>query len=162
MLSMKKYLLTDGLIWVLLGIGICVGSISLKLGDFHTPGAGFLPFFAGALLGIFGLILMLSTLLSPTREKKSIEDHKDPVKQPWRSFLNPALTVVILFGYILILESLGFLLTTFVCLLLLFKLSEPKKWVTPLALSGATAVLSYLVFSVWLQCQLPKGLLKFW
>ena len=159
---MKKYLLADGLIWVLLGIVICVGSITLKLGDFHTPGAGFLPFFAGVLLGIFGLILMLSTLLSLTREKKSKEDHKDPVKRPWRSFLNPSLTVVILFGYILLLEPLGFLLTTFICLLLLFKLSEPRKWVTPVVLSGSTAILSYLVFSVWLQCQLPKGLLKFW
>ena len=145
-----------------MGIGICLGSIKLKLGDFHTPGAGFLPFFSGVLLGIFGLILMLSMLLSQEREEKNEVDGKDRTKRHWRSFLNPSLTMVILFGYILMLEPLGFLLTTFVCLLLLFKLSEPKKWVTPLALSGATAVLSYLVFSVWLQCQLPKGLLRFW
>lgn len=159
---MKKYIHADGLIWVLMGIGICLGSIKLKLGDFHTPGAGFLPFFSGVLLGIFGLILMLSMLLSQEREEKNEVDGKDRTKRHWRSFLNPSLTMVILFGYILMLEPLGFLLTTFVCLLLLFKLSEPKKWVTPLALSGATAVLSYLVFSVWLQCQLPKGLLRFW
>ena len=159
---MKKYLLADGLIWVLLGIGICAGSISLKLGNFHTPGAGFLPFLSGLLLGIFGLILMLSTLFSQEREEKNEVDGKDRARRHWRRFLNPSLTVVILFGYILLLEPLGFLLTTFVCLLLLFKLAEPRKWVTPIVLSGSTAILSYLVFSVWLQCQLPKGLLKFW
>jgi putative tricarboxylic transport membrane protein len=159
---MKRYLLADGLIWVLLGIGICIGSVTLRLGDFHTPGAGFLPFVAGVLLGIFGLILMFSTLISQAREEKDAGDQEGLTKRGWGRFLNPSLTVAILFGYILLLEPLGFLLTTFVCLLTLFKLSEPKRWVTPLILSGTTAVLSYLVFSVWLQCQLPKGLLRFW
>jgi putative tricarboxylic transport membrane protein len=69
--------------------------------------------------------------------------------------------MVILFGYIVLLEPLGFLLTTFLCLLPLFKLSEPERWVRPLVLSCSIAILSYLVFSVWLQCQLPKGLLRF-
>ena len=159
---MKKYFLADGLIWVLLGIGICFGSIKLNVGNFHTPGAGFLPFFAGALLAIFGLILMLSTLSSQARGEKKGESLKDMARRHRMSFLNPLLTVVALLGYILLLEPLGFLLTTFVCLLFLFKLSEPRKWVIPIALSGGTAILSYLVFSVWLQCQLPKGLIKFW
>lgn len=159
---MKKYVLADGLIWILLGIGMCIGSVELKLGDFHTPGAGFLPFFAGALLAIFGLILMVSTLFFQATEEKNAGNRWDLAKQHRRRFLNPLLTVVILLGYILLLEPLGFLLTTFVCLLLLFKLSEPRRWVTPVVLSGSTAILSYLVFSVWLQCQLPKGLLRFW
>lgn len=136
--------------------------MKLNLGDFHTPGAGFLPFIAGTLLGIFGLILMSSTLLSKKREGKGAREQKGIATRDWRSFLNPLLTVVILFGYILLLEPLGFLLTTFICLLLLFKLSEPRRWMTPVVLSGVTAILSYLIFSVWLQCQLPKGLLRFW
>jgi len=159
---MKKYLFADGLIWVLIGIGICFGSIKLKLGDFHTPGAGFLPFFAGALLTIFGFVLMVSTLLSQARRQINGGSLKDLTRRHWKSFLNPLLTVAILLGYILLLDPLGFLLTTFVCLLLLFKLSEPRKWVMPTILSACTSVLSYLIFSVWLQSQLPKGLLKFW
>ena len=91
-----------------------------------------------------------------------MRDQAGAIQKNRKRFLNPLLTVVILFGYILVLEPLGFLVTTFVSLLLLFKLSEPRKWVTPVLLSGVTAVLSYLVFSVWLQCQLPKGVLRFW
>ena len=159
---MRKYVRADGLIWVLLGIGICIGSIKLRLGDFHTPGAGFLPFFSGALLAVFGLILMFSALFSRAMKEKRMRDQAGVIQKNRRRFLNPLLTVVILFGYILVLEPLGFLVTTFVSLLLLFKLSEPRKWVTPVLLSGVTAVLSYLVFSVWLQCQLPKGVLRFW
>ncbi len=159
---MKKYLRADGLIWVLIGIGICFGSITLRLGNFHTPGAGFLPFLAGALLAIFGSILMISTLFSEARGEKKGENLGHVAGRQWRRFLNPLLTVAILLGYILLLDPLGFLLTTFVCLLLLFKLSEPRRWVMPTILSACTATLSYLIFSVWLQSQLPKGLLKFW
>jgi putative tricarboxylic transport membrane protein len=159
---MKKYFLADGVIWVLLGIGICFGSIELKLGNFHTPGAGFLPFLAGALLAIFGLILMLGTLFSQARGEKNAESLKDLARRHRKRALKPLLTVLVLLGYILLLEPLGFLLTTFVCLLVLFKLSEPRKWLMPILLSASTAILSYLIFSVWLQSQLPKGLLKFW
>ena len=159
---MKRLLLADGLIWVFLGTGVCVGSIQLKMGDFHTPGAGFLPFFAGALLALFGLILMIPALLSQAAAKKVTGDQMSSPQHHWRRFVVPSLAVTILLGYILLLEPLGFLLTTFVCLLLLFKLSERRRWLTPLVLSSSTAVLTYLLFSVWLQCQLPKGLLKFW
>jgi putative tricarboxylic transport membrane protein len=159
---LKKYLLADGLVWVLLGIGICAASMQLRLGDFRTPGAGFLPFLAGLLLGIFGLILMLSTLLSQEKVQEGEAEGRDRAERRWRRFATPAVTVVILFGYIVLLEPLGFLLTTFICLLSLFKLSEPERWMRPLFLACSVAVLSYLVFSVWLQCQLPKGLLKFW
>jgi putative tricarboxylic transport membrane protein len=159
---MKRYVYADGLIWVLLGIGICIGSIKLKVGDFHTPGAGFLPFFSGALLAIFGLVLMLSAIFSQTMKERRMLHQSESLQQRWGRFLNPLLTVVILFGYILLLNPLGFLLTTFICLLLLFKLSEPRRWVTPILLSVVTAFLSYLVFSVWLQCQLPKGVIRFW
>ena len=159
---MKRYLLADGLIWVLLGIGICAGSVTLKLGDFRTPGAGFLPFFAGLLLGISGFILMLSTLFSQEKAQRDEAEGRDRTGRHFRRFVTPAVTMAILFGYVLLLDLLGFLLTTFICLSLLFKLSEPERWMRPVVLSCTLAVLSYLVFSVWLQCQLPKGLLKFW
>ncbi len=87
---------------------------------------------------------------------------KAGLKWNWRKSLTPLLTLMTLLAYILLLEPLGFVLTTFVCLLLLFKLSEPRKWLMPMVLSGVTAVLSYLIFSVWLQSSFPKGLLTFW
>jgi putative tricarboxylic transport membrane protein len=159
---MKKYARTDGLIWVILGMGMCIGSIKLKLGNFHTPGPGFMPFLSGVSLGIFGLILTFSTTFVRLANGKEAKNEKSLVNWDWKKFLNPLLTSLILLLYILLLESLGFLLTTFICLLLLFKLSEPKKWLMPLILSVSTSILSYVLFSVWLQCQFPRGLIKFW
>jgi putative tricarboxylic transport membrane protein len=159
---MKKYARADGLVWVILGIALCIGSIKLKLGNFQTPGPGFLPFLSGASLGIFGLILTFSTTFVRFRNGKEAKNEKSLVNWDWKKFINPLLAMLILLVYILLLDPLGFLLTTFVFLLLLFKLSEPKKWLRPLILSVTTAILSYLVFSVWLQCQFPRGLINFW
>jgi len=159
---MKKYVRADGLIWVILGIGMCIGSIKLKLGNFHTPGPGFLPFLSGASLGIFGLILMFSTTFVRLGNGEEAKQKRTSVIWNWKKLINPFLTLLILFVYLLLLEPLGFVFTTFMCLLFLFKLSEPKKWLAPFVLSISTSILTYLLFSVWLQCQFPRGLIKFW
>jgi putative tricarboxylic transport membrane protein len=159
---MKRHLQTDGLIWIILGIAMCIGSIKLQLGSFRAPGPGFLPFLTGASLGIFGLILMGSTVFAGRGEREHLRSDEGLEKWNWRKSRAPLLTLMTLLVYIGLLEPLGFVLTTFVCLLLLFKLSEPKRWLMPLILSGVTSILSYLLFSVWLKCQFPRGLLKFW
>src|SRR3989339_2173442 len=148
---MKKHLTADGLIWVILGIALCIGSIKLHLGSFRAPGPGFLPFLSGASLGIFGLILMGSTFWGGEKKTERPRNDENPMKWTWKKSRTPLLTLMILFAYLLLLEPLGFVFTTFFCLLLLFKLSEPRRWLMPLVLSGATSVLSYLLFSVWLQ-----------
>jgi putative tricarboxylic transport membrane protein len=158
---MKRRVPTDGLVWVLLGIGICFGSVKLKLGTFHIPGPGFLPFLSGVSLGIFGLILTFSTAFAKPGEGEEAAREKSRAKWERKKFLNPLVTVLILLAYLVLLDPLGFILTTFICLLFWFKLSEPKKWLMPLILSVSTSVLSYLLFSVWLQCQFPKGLIRF-
>lgn len=159
---MKKRARLDGLVWLILGIFMCIGAIKLKLGDFHTPGPGFLPFLSGALLGIFGLILTFSTFFVRIGNGEEAKDEEASVIWNWKKLINPFLTLLILFVYLLLLEPLGFILTTFICLLFLFKLSEPKRWLTPFILSVSTSIVSYLLFSVWLQCQFPRGLIKFW
>jgi putative tricarboxylic transport membrane protein len=118
---------------------------------------------SGASLAVAGLILLSSTALSRSKAGEGAGGNQERLpKWSLKKAVHPLLTLLILFAYIILLEPLGFVLTSFVCLLALFKLSEPKKWLMPLVLSAATAVLSYLLFSVWLQCQLPKGLLRFW
>ena len=159
---MKKCGRLDGLVWVVLGILMCIGAIKLKLGTFRTPGPGFLPFLSGALLGIFGLILTFPTTFAKLGERKEAKSEEPSVVWNWKKLINPFLVLLILFVYILLLEPLGFVFTTFICMLFLFKLSEPRKWLKPLILSVSTSILSYLVFSVWLQCQFPRGPIKFW
>jgi putative tricarboxylic transport membrane protein len=158
---MKNLLSKDrmgGLIWLALGVGVCLMSVPLKLGRLQQPGAGFMPFFSGIVLGIFGLILTFSSHAQELTGEGEISDQKVSGK---RNIGKLFLTSLALFSYILLFQPLGFFFTTFLFLFFLFKLAEPKKWVIPSVLSGAAVILGYLIFSIWLKSQLPKGIIGF-
>jgi hypothetical protein len=63
--------------------------------------------------------------------------------------------------YALILEKIGFLISTFFLILFLMRLVDPLPWVTSLLGSGLASILSYLLFETWLKAQLPKGIFGF-
>jgi len=155
---MGKYDRIGSFLWLGLGAALCIGSIQIRLGSFHRPGPGFMPFLSGSSMMLFGAILMASTLRRANSERGETKNEKLWTKENWMGF---SLTLLALFGYALLMDSLGFYTTTFLFLFFLFKLTEPKKWLMPLFLAGASAVLSYLIFSVWLMSQFPGGVLGF-
>lgn len=155
---MKKYDLVGGLFWSVLGIGICIESIHLKLGELHRPGPGFTPFLAGVLLTILGSMLVFPSISTRLRKNDGLSGKKLWVKENRKIFI---ITILTLVGYISLLEFLGFVVTTFIFFLILFKLKEPKRWVKPIVFSAVTVMISYLIFSVWLTCPFPKGIFKF-
>ena len=148
----------NGFIWLLLGALLCIGSIPLNLGGFHKPGPGFMPFLTGAILILLGLILMFSG----SKEAKVGEG--SPGKGFWggKNWKNVLIPWLSLFGYLLLLEPLGFLPTSFLFLFLLFKLTKPRRWLEPFLFSVAAVAVMYFVFSVWLRIPFPKGILTFW
>jgi len=158
---MKKDDQIGGLIWLVLGIGLSLTSFQLRIGGFHNPGPGFLPFIAGVLLTISGLVLFLSRGSGESGAGGVTEGKKAFITKVSRRFSIPFFTLLILLVYILLLEPLGFLLATFFFLFCLFKFVEPRKWVTPLVLSLISVIVSHFVFSVWLRCQFPRGILGF-
>jgi len=139
--------LASGLFW--LGIAIFVsfeGFTKLKLGTLRQPGPGFFPFWGGLLLGAFALILLARSLKSRQwRMSEAI---------PW-----PALILVLgaLLGYLLFLETLGFVIVTFLFLLALFCFAEIG-WIRQIAWSVIATSIVYALFKFWLKVQLPSGL----
>ena len=67
------------------------------------------------------------------------------------------LTAAALMAFALLLEPLGFPLTTLVFLMFLLRVIEPQHWGRALTLSVVTVVLCVMVFQVWLQVQFPEG-----
>lgn len=150
---MKKYYGAGGFLWFFIGISTCIGSVRLDLGGISKPGSGFVPFLSGALMAVSGLILIFTR-----RSKEEVKSEKIWVKENWKKVFCAILAML---GYVILLDLLGFVVTTFIFLFFLFKLTEPKKWVMPLVYSGSAVVLSYLIFSVWLQSEFPKGIFGF-
>jgi len=55
------------------------------------------------------------------------------------------------------LEPLGFVLSSFVCMSVLFKAGNTWRWPAAVAAAAATVAIAYVVFVVLLNVPLPRG-----
>ena len=66
--------------------------------------------------------------------------------------------VIALLFYSKFLSFLGYLIATFLLMAFLFWVTKGMRWLWILGSSCLVTVLSYIVFSKWLNCQFPEGL----
>jgi len=146
--------LIGGIFWLLLSIVAIMESYRLNLGSWQKPGSGFLPFLAACFLGIFSIIVILGARLS----RKKVEEREVwPNREGWPK---AAFVFIILLAYTLGLEKVGFMVTTFLLVLLLLKTIEPQSWMKSLLFSFSVVFISYIIFHTWLKVPLPSGLLS--
>ncbi len=143
-----KYDRMTSLLLLAFAILFCVQSYQLGMGSLRDPGRGFIPFLSGVLLAGLSIAIFLRSILKGEQPSTFGKGWKRGV---W--------AVGGLFIYILILERLGFIVTTFLFLILTLLSIEPGKWKSAFLVSLFTVIISYLVFSVWLKVQLPTGFL---
>jgi putative tricarboxylic transport membrane protein len=144
----------SSLFWLIGGILICVGSVRLSLGTLHNPGPGFLPFCIGAFLGILSFILHLqSRRTAPADGAVLWADQSKALKV--------FLTVLALLVFAVMMESLGFLLSTILFLGFLLRMVSPQRWSIVIGGSLLVSTLSYCVFELWLKADLPKGFFQY-
>ena len=153
---MKKTYVINDLVWIMLAFLVCIGGLKLGFGSFHEPKAGFMPFLAGLLLGVLALLDLASGFMG--RWKGAKEDKEIWSEIDWGKLI---LTMGLLFVYTFLSPIVGFVLGTFLLLLFLFRMMEPKPWWMILLASLASTGLFYLVFQVGLEGQLPRGFLGF-
>jgi len=138
--------LVSGLFWLAVAIFAAVQGLSLKLGNLNRPGAGFFPFWGGVVLGLLSIVLVVS---SRGRDAAGGSRFRPESSKP-------LVVVGALLGYLLLLETLGFVAVTFSLLLFLFRL-ERRGWAFSIVSAAAGAFVSYVLFQLWLKTQLPTG-----
>ncbi len=144
----------SSLFWFLAGLGITLGSLKYGFGTLQAPGAGFITFFAGAVLSLLSVALFLSSLKS--------ERVRKGVGVLWEG-LEVGKVIYVLFllvAYTLILKHLGFLISTFGLLCLLFRVKATYHLMKVILMSLLITSGAYLLFQVWLKVQLPRGILE--
>lgn len=147
----------SSLVWLGVGIFVCIGSLRLSLGQFRNPGPGFLSFFAG--LVIMGLALVVH-LQSRRRHPGRAKEESEPIWSDPKKGMKIVLTVVALLVYAVVMNYLGFLISTFLFLAFILKTIEPQRWSVTLIGSLIASTAFYVVFEIGLHSQLPKGILQ--
>jgi len=155
----KKFRKIEGFSWLGIGAVICFLAWKVHLGSFQEPGPGFVAFVSGLFISIVGLIMVLSQVLS----RVSSDDGFD-LGLAFRniSWLRLGYTMVLLFGYAVFLNTLGFILTTFLVMWGLLYDRKKNNWALSFLTSAVIIGVSYLVFEVWLRSQLPRGIFPWW
>jgi len=140
--------------WDLIGLIICIGSVSLKLDSFSNPGPGMFPFLIGS-----GIILLATIQL--VIEVYHTEDLLRTRPWPHFSGLKKVIWIlVLLVFYAAFVDRLGFFLCTLFFLVTLFKTVGQKSWIVVILYSIPICILSYVLFQILLKINLPKG--SFW
>ena len=151
----KIYDILPGLFWIGLSIFAMAGAYKLELGDFRDPGAGLMPFLIGAVLFLVSLPIVLKPIfkLKPRDEisKKTDSGKIDLVKVVSVSGS--------LFAYCLLLQEVGYLITTTLLLLFLLKTASSRKWRFVIIGSLLTVIVTYFGFT-FLGLRFPRGILR--
>jgi len=156
---MNKVGAREGIAWVIVGGLISLLSWRIDLGNFHEPGPGFVAFASGISLVIIGAVMIISRFAA----KRSSEGGHGSARKGWWSFgLRPAHAVLLLIGYGLVLQTLGYLVTTFLAMFGLFYDRGSNRFLPSVVASILTVVSTYLIFETWLRVQLPRGILPWW
>lgn len=145
----------SGFFWLAISIFVCIEASRVGIGDVHSQGPGFLPFLSGVMLGTFSIILVVTNTLK--------KQGKGNIADTWKgiSWGKVILVLILLFTYAFLLPTIGYLIATFGLIILLFGIvGKTKVWIKVVA-GIITVLATYIVFYVWLEVQLPKGILGF-
>jgi len=138
------------------GLFISIEAKKLGLGRIIQPGPGFFPFVMGIGLTIGSLALVMKYALTK-------EIYSGFPRTLWRGlkWTKVIYSCLALLFYAFLLESIGYLLSTFVLMMFLFRVIGRQSYVVTILGGVIVSFSSYLLFKVWLQVQLPLGFLGF-
>lgn len=152
---MNRYDSITGLVGFAVGLGIILwSSITLKIGTVKHPGPAFLPLLCGSVTSFLGILVFLQA----KRERGEVVE-----KRLWiRQSLYPIVaTLGILVFYAIILEHLGFIVTTLILLLFVLICVARLSWFAGIIVSLISTGACYFIFDYLLKVRLPKGWLGF-
>lgn len=152
---MKKYFVLGDAFFIVLSGAICLMSINLDLGSFGTPGTGLIPFIWALIMGLLALADLLTGIMGSW---KRLYGENVGSQINWGKVV---LTIICMFVYAFLFETIGFLLLTFFFLAIFFQMLDPKPWWKTVLVSGLTTMIFYTVFKKGLDVQLPSGFFGF-
>jgi putative tricarboxylic transport membrane protein len=142
--------------WAIFALFFMLGSIKLKIGSLGQPGAGFFPFVCSSFILFMAIIVLIQSFVW----QRGLQTK---VSALWKgvSWHRPAAIGLIMLGYILVVERIGFVLTAFMLLFMLLKIVEKQSWKKTFVTSLLATSACHVIFNIFLKVSLPRGILGF-
>jgi hypothetical protein len=137
------------LIFAATGVTWIVGALGMPLWEGFAPNSGFLPLIYGFLLTGLSLIILAGLLSGEGAGADTGMIGK------------PLLVLAALIGAVVGLEVVGFAISIFLMLLVLYAVIERLPILISTAVSAATTAALYFAFKTWLGVPLPAGPIGF-
>jgi putative tricarboxylic transport membrane protein len=148
---MRNAEIWGGVFFAGLGCFAVYAGFDLGLGQVNEPGPGAIIFWAGAVM----VILCSFTIFGPAA-RTSQQLAELWVDARWGKVL---IAVGALIAYAAILGTAGFLLTTFVLLIVLLRVIDPVRWPVAIAVAVGAPAVVWFVVERGLAVRLPSSIL---
>lgn len=144
-----------GVVVLIFSLAVIEGARRMPPSGTFGPGAGFLPFWLGAALAILSIILLVNATREPV-----LASERSPFPRG-RAVVAIVETAGALAAFVLLLETLGFVLSIVLLTAFLLRVVERVGWLTTVTVSVANALGLFIVFQKFLGVSLPKSMLGF-
>ncbi len=152
---MKKGNVASGIVLLAFSIWIFIMAQALPVKATSATGPGFFPKIIAILLAVISIAIVVREWLAWHRTREMAQ----PIV--WGNWKRMLLVLAAVVGYTAILRTLGFLISTFLFLLVMLLIMEPSRkaiWKKLLIAAVMTGIV-YVVFAVIFGASLPRGLL---
>ena len=148
---MKKEIIVSSF-WLVFSLYASIESYRLGLNMAHRPGPGFFPFIAAAGIGLMAVFHLTAQI------RKRLPD--DSLEATMRDELGLVACVIAgIIAYAVLLDTLGFLVCTFLLIAFYLKVIAARRWLVSLSFAATVALAAHLSFDTLLKAELPRGLL---
>jgi putative tricarboxylic transport membrane protein len=155
---MKKPFFSS-LFFFIFAIYLMIASHGFGLGVWSRPGPGLYPFCAALLLGVISLGVMVKALLTfSAKGKEATPDLPSRERVRWEILVKVMAGMI---AYSLLLKWIGFVICTFLLVAFFLRVVAKERLTTALVAALLTSVGYELFFNVFLNAQIPSGLLTF-
>ena len=151
---MRRANITVALVFVGVSIFFLFAAGRFNFGTLRVPQTGFFPRTLVILLLLLSLVLLVQAL-----RQKAVDLAGEKIAT--EGWIRIASTLATMIGFALVLEWLGFLLSTFLLMVLLLRAIEAPRWSKVFTVALVTALASYGLFAWLLSVPLPAGILGF-
>jgi putative tricarboxylic transport membrane protein len=156
--------IASSLVLILFSVIFLIYTTRYPLDTWESPGPAVFPLILGAVLLILAAGQLIRALLAPKAPDRAGEKGHgiDNLKKFLRDNTGEAKVIILtvmLVLYILMMQWIGFFVSTFLLVILSSRLMEAKDWGRPIVLSAGVCLFCYFLFVVWIKLSFPTGIL---